>query len=214
MNDTQPQFTDRDLLSCFDDISTIACEILPFNHDRELRVLDIGGSPGIFGPLVSKNFPNGRFNLIESDSRRLDRARTGYNDSGDISSRIMVPGSEPLGGTYDLIFSALSLNTLEPHLRGKLVSEIFNCLEPGGFFVHCDVMRGGNPLADKIFRRTLRSQLEKTPPEGLDGDEMQGSHAVSLSIHCRLLEMAGFSEVTVWYQNLSLALVSGSRPLI
>jgi demethylmenaquinone methyltransferase/2-methoxy-6-polyprenyl-1,4-benzoquinol methylase len=60
-------------------------------------------------------------------------------------------------------FDIITLQFASRHLRVKHVfSEIHRVLKPGGHFYHCDMLRPGNPLVEKLYYAYLRMCLAFT----------------------------------------------------
>jgi ubiquinone/menaquinone biosynthesis C-methylase UbiE len=53
----------RKLIPCFDDFYRIAVEIIPFQHQANIKVLDLGAGTGLFSSLVASAYKNAEITL-------------------------------------------------------------------------------------------------------------------------------------------------------
>ncbi|MFW2366629.1 MAG: class I SAM-dependent methyltransferase [Desulforhopalus sp.] len=211
---------DRDrqrLIPCYDDFYNTAIEIIPFNKDRELRVLDLGAGTGLLSSYVAARYLRAQLTLVDISTAMLDLAKQRFSENARVTCHTMDYGTNSLPGTYDLVVSALSIHHLTDELKQSLFQKIHHCLEPGGLFINADQIRGENYLADKIYHQMWRKKvLEKgISSTALTAAEkrMQEDRTSPLSSQLLWLKKAGFIDITSWYQYYGFAVYSGTKSL-
>lgn len=213
---------DRDrrcLIPCYDDFYNIAIEVIPFNHDRELRVLDLGAGTGLLSDSIAKRYSRAQLTLVDISTAMLDIAkqRFGKNDNARVTFHTIDYGTAPLPGTYDLVVSALSIHHLTDALKQSLFKKIYRCLEPGGLFINADQLRGENHLAEKLYQQVWRRKVLETgiSAASLAAAEkrMQEDKTSPLSTQLLWLKRAGFIDITSWYQYYGFGIYSGTKSL-
>lgn len=209
----------RRLIPCYDDFYSIAIEIIPFNQDRELRVLDLGAGTGLFSGFIADRYTRAQLTLVDISTSLLDIAkqRFGNSDTTRVTFHTMDYGTSPLPGTYDLVVSALSIHHLTDAFKQSLFKKIHHCLEPGGLFINADQIRGENYLAEKLYnqmwrRKVLERGISQTALARAER-RMQEDKTSPLSSQLRWLMKAGFTDITSWYQYYGFSVYSGTKSL-
>ncbi len=207
----------RQLIPCFDDFYGIALDLIPFERERELRVLDLGSGTGLLAEMVIGKYNNSHITMVDISPEMLDLAQQRFAgfDQGRVSFQLMDYSTGPLQGKYDLVISALSIHHLENQKKHHLFREIFTLLEPLGLFVNADQALGENEFAEKIYQQTWLKQVRSNgvAEDILQGalERMQEDRMAPLSTQVNSLREAGFSEVTTWYQFYSFVVYSGRK---
>ena len=63
------------LIPCFDEFYKISLEIIPFKHDKNVKVLDLGAGTGLISSLVAAEYKNSDITLIDVSENMLNQAR-------------------------------------------------------------------------------------------------------------------------------------------
>ena len=126
-----------------------------------LRVLDVCAGTNAIGIALLRREPSLEVHAMDRSvaMQEVGRARAqaaGFHiDSviGDVH-RLPFPDNH---------FDRVTLQFASRHLRVKEVfSEIRRVLKPGGSFHHCDMLRPGNPVVEKLYYGYLRACLAVT----------------------------------------------------
>ena len=208
---------ERLLIPCYDDFYNTAVAIIPFQSDRELRILDLGPGSGILSEKLARRYSRAQFTLIDGSASRLGKAeiRLSPKYSDRISYRYKNVAESPLKGTFDLVVSALCIHNLSDKEKRSLYTKIFKQLEPGGIFIHCDKVLGENAFAERLYRRLWLASVQVT---GIEEhrlqqvlERMQDEQKSPLSRQLQWLEKIGFSDITTWYQYYNFVVFSGTK---
>jgi tRNA (cmo5U34)-methyltransferase len=209
----------RQLIPCYDDFYSITLDIIPFGHDRALRVLDLGAGTGALAGMVASKYQKAQLSLIDISPAMLQVAEKNFTkeDLARISFRVMDYVQDDFKGTYDLVVSSLSIHHLSDSDKKKLFDKVCKTLEPGGLFINADQVLGENEVAENIFTRTWLRQVRE---RGVTDDTLQTvlermkeDKMSPLSSQLSWLKQAGFIDVTTWYQHYNFVVFSGMKPL-
>jgi tRNA (cmo5U34)-methyltransferase len=215
----------RTLIPCFEDFYKTAVEVIPadaFGKGKALRTaplkaLDLGAGTGLYSALVQAVFPNAEFTLLDLAVEMLEKAKSRFSQMGK-SPRIVIGDyvEADLGGSYDLVISALSIHHLSDSDKERLYQRIYDALSPGGMFVNADQVMGKTPELERLYRQHW---LDSVCAIGISDEElkavkkrMEYDRMAPLDIQLRWLEAAGFQDVDCWYKNFSFAVFGGHRP--
>ena len=125
------------------------------------RTLDVCAGTNAIGIALLKREPTLEVHAIDRSAamQEVGRQRAGalgfhiHSVIGDVH-RLPFPDNH---------FDVVTLQYASRHLRVKEVfGEILRVLKPGGHFYHCDMLRPGNPLVEKLYYVYLRMCLAFT----------------------------------------------------
>jgi tRNA (cmo5U34)-methyltransferase len=169
-------------------------------------ILDIGAGTGLLSALVLEKFPDASLTLLDISEKMLAVARQRFSHLETVRYLVGDYNRAPLGGPYDLVFSALSIHHLAHNDKRRLFHGIFTALKQGGMFINADQADGetmlfqqmymdywndfltNGPLSEKVHQEILRRR------DRLDRNE-------KLSTQLIWLRECGFPDVDVVYKN-------------
>jgi tRNA (cmo5U34)-methyltransferase len=118
--------------------------LIPFDPEREIRVLDIGGGYGFVTRLVLETFPRARVVLHDYSEPMIAEAREQLSGFGDQVSfargDLMTPDwVENLDGQFDAVVSSIAIHNVRyPDRIHGTYREVFPYVAPGGCFLNFD----------------------------------------------------------------------------
>ena len=132
-------------------------ELLPFERDADVRVLDIGGGYGMLTREVLEELPNSRVVLHDFSQPMIDQARERL---GGLLERVEFAQADlrdpawvdAVDGPFDAVVSAIAIhNVRDPERIRTIYSEILPLLAAGGCFANLDlVFPGGLELETQL----------------------------------------------------------------
>jgi SAM-dependent methyltransferase len=141
---------------------------VPFPHDAEIAVLDIGGGSGALTAAVLESFPRAHAVLQDFSPPMLERARARFRDRGDQVRYALGDLSDPawvseVGGPFDLAVSGIAIHNL--HDLGAIAAcyqGIYPLIKSGGCFLDYDHFDrvGGVPLHQHSLKVAGFSRVE------------------------------------------------------
>lgn len=125
------------------------------------RALDVCAGTNAIGIALLRREPTLEVHAID---RSAEMQEVGRQRAGALGFRIhSVIGDVHALPFPDNYFDVVTLQYATRHLRVKDVfGEIHRVLKPGGHFYHCDMLRPGNPLVEKLYYAYLRMCLAFT----------------------------------------------------
>jgi tRNA (cmo5U34)-methyltransferase len=194
-------------LPSYDRLFASAMELIPFNNDDPIRVLDLGAGTGLFSQLVLENHPRAQFVLVDIAPKMLDLARERFALHPDqFEFRVADYRQFSDKNTFDLIISSLSIHHLSDPEKKKLFANAYRALKPGGVFINVDQVEGPTTdMAAMYWAHWLAEVRAKGAPE----DQIQSSierrteydHNALLVDQLRWLSEAGFIDVDCVYKD-------------
>jgi demethylmenaquinone methyltransferase/2-methoxy-6-polyprenyl-1,4-benzoquinol methylase len=122
------------------------------------RTLDVCAGTNAIGIALLRREPSLEVNAIDRSAAMQEVGRQRAGAQGfHIHSVIGDVHALPFPDNH---FDVVTLQFATRHLRVKDVfREILRVLKPGGHFYHCDMLRPGNPLVEKLYYAYLRMCL-------------------------------------------------------
>ena len=169
-------------------------------------ILDIGAGTGLLAALMLEKFPGAELALLDISEKMLEVARNRFKKRKAVRYLVHDYSTSDLGGTYDIICSALSIHHLSTEDKRQLFHKIFAAIRPGGMFINADQADGETVYFRKRYLEYWNEFLKNGPlREDEHAEVLKRRNALDrnekLSIQLSWLHEAGFSDVDVVYKN-------------
>jgi tRNA (cmo5U34)-methyltransferase len=206
--------TRRMFVPCFDELYAAAVDRIPFAHDDEFEVLDLGAGTGLLSAIVAETFPRSRITLADLAPAMLREARSRLR--GARFSFVEIDYSAaPLSGRFDAVVSALSIHHLEHEQKRALFARIHQMLNGNGVFVNAEVVAEDSEDAEL---RTQERWRQAARTAGATEAELRGAlerqkhdRCAAVGTQLSWLRSAGFSDVSCGFRDLIFAVYSGRK---
>jgi len=191
----------------YEEIFSIALELIPFDHNEAVTVLDLGAGTGLFSELVFGKYPLGIFYLVDLAPKMLDIARERFqNHKNQFNFIINDYRDFEDNNRFDLVISSLSIHHLADAEKENLFRQIYLSLKDTGVFINVDQVKGETPAIQKMYWENWLKQVRE---KGAAEDQIQASiqrrkeydQDASLEDQLRWLSEAGFVDVDCIYKN-------------
>lgn len=206
----------RKVIPCFDDFYGCVISLVPYQHDEEIRVLDLGAGTGLMTALLLSAFPKIKATLVDISEEMLSKAKARFAHRHGINFEVIDYARCKLLNSFELVVSAMSIHHLVDSDKRLLFKKIYDVLIPGGVFINAEIVRGSSAETEKIYRTVWNKHLvEKS---GLTKEELSRIyHRMSYDITAPLdmqidwLKEVGFSEVDCFYKYYCFSVYAGTK---
>jgi tRNA (cmo5U34)-methyltransferase len=205
----------RQLVPGFDRFYGAVLESVPFEDEREIRVLDLGAGTGLLSAMVAEKYPRSRVTLVDLSVEML---RVLSGEPRRFAFRNMDYARKPLPqveGGYDLVVSALSVHHLTHGDKRELFQRVSRSLVVGGAFVNADQIAGDTKEEETLYDEWWLSRVREA---GVSEDDlaaallrMRADRNATLRAQLGWLEAAGFADVGCRYEDHRFAVYSGRK---
>jgi tRNA (cmo5U34)-methyltransferase len=195
--------------------------MLPFPHERALRVLELGTGTGNLSQKLLDRFPKSTLvgydvsaEMLARAHAKLARASTRVQlHQGDIS-QIAFPGP------FDAAISAIAVHHVPPPAKPILFHRLYAALRPGGVLVLGDAFQPATPALGERYRQLTAEEFERqgiveTPAYAeyrSRNSQPSGGASTHLQKYLQWMRQAGFSNVDCVWKQFARAVVYGERP--
>jgi tRNA (cmo5U34)-methyltransferase len=214
--------------------------VLPFESEKEIKVLDLGAGTGALTMELLNRYPNAKVTCSDYSEEMLKYAKDQLARFGAqviyIQSDLRTGGwSKTVQGRFDAVICSFLTHTMLPQVEA-LYGEVCGLVESGGCFLSCDCYYAPGPKFDGVFHRlTLRefqarikqqtgeeksqeqihemlTQRREKYRSAYGGiDEHKAKHAFTVYDHLSWLKKAGFNEEDCLVKYKNNAVIGGLR---
>jgi len=206
----------RKLIPCFDDFYRSAIDVLPFEHTKPIRVLDLGAGTGIMSHFVLCAYVNAHITLMDFSEAMLLKARKSFGGREEQMDFLAADyTASPLPSGFDVVISALSIHHLADDQKSALFGRIHDALNPGGIFVNADNVRHPSDEMQQRYRNLWIARMRElgTSEEELAAalERTKLDRLGELDTQLQWLRESGFADVHCHYKWLHFAVFSGRK---
>lgn len=191
----------------YDELFSIAVDLIPFEPEQAIDVLDLGAGTGLFSLHVWRKFPQGKFTLFDLAPKMLDVARLRFQDSpGQFQYEEMDFRNLQGQSQFDVVISSLSIHHLDQNEKRRLFSAIYHILRQGRVFINVDQIKGPTKHLRDLYWSNWLDHVR-----GQDASEQQIQASIErrkaydkddlLVDQLRWLDEAGFENVDLIYKH-------------
>lgn len=206
----------RQLVPFFDDFYGVALDLIPFERDTSIRVLDLGAGTGVLSALIAEAFPRAHLTLVDVSEGMLNQARQRFvRDAARFDFRALDLAKGPLWGRYEAVVSALAIHHVKDEAKRHLFQNVYDVLCDEGVFVNADQVLGATPEIDDQYKaawlRQVREQGVAESDLAAALERMEQDEMSTLASQMKCLEDIGFQMVECWYKNYGFAVYAGRK---
>ena len=192
-------------------------EIIPFEKNRPINVLDLGAGTGLFSKHVLDSYRNAHFVLYDLGEKMLNIARERFASSPKQFEYILGDyRTLNLSQKFDLVISSLSIHHLEDDEKQKLFKEIYLLINNGGLFINIDQIRGETKEVRDLY---WNHWLEQVNQSGASQEQINDSIERRLTYdkdsllmdQLNWLKEAGFKDIDCVYKNYFVGVFMGCK---
>jgi tRNA (cmo5U34)-methyltransferase len=212
---------------------SLILQLIPFERDKPLRVLDLGTGTGVPAQRVLQDFPKANVICVDKSSEMMEigcAKLAGYGERvGFVQADLEDPAwNNSLPDKFDVIVSALAFNLLTDGAKQRLFAQCYEMLESYGCLVFSDRLRAADETVDRFYldqwmnfivrqtRQVLGKEvtLETVTARQRTLDEAAGVKSATLEDILAWLKQAGFAQVECYWKYFQWAVFSASRNLL
>ena len=209
---------------------SLIAQLIPFQRDKPLRILDLGTGTGVPTQRVLQDFPRASVVCVDKSAEMLEIGCAKLAEYGDRIRFVQADMEDPtwnkgLPETFEAIVSALAFNLLTDGAKQRLFAQCYEMLEPRGCLVFSDRLRAADEAVDRFYldqwmdfivrqaREVLGKEvtLETVTARQRSLDEAAGVKSATLEDILAWLKQAGFAQAECYWKHFQWAVFGASK---
>ncbi len=209
----------------------IVLDILPFNQEAALEVMDLGAGTGIFSARVLERFPNSKVTAIDGAEAMVDIAADRLGPLADrldwvIADFRQLPAETLSANSYDLVISSYALHHLNVDEKLALLKQVVCALKPGGWFFNADIAIAED---ESIEQHLQKLRIEGVMSRASTGDERfisvestrkflteleiaENDQPQTAATDLKIIREAGLPTAEIFWKELREVVAGGPKP--
>jgi tRNA (cmo5U34)-methyltransferase len=190
------------------------CNLIPFERNNPIRVLDLGSGPGVLSELVLKLYPRARVIAFDLTKEMLDLCQkrlSAFDGRFEVIQGDFKADS--LGEGYDAILAGLTLHHLADDERRAVFSRLHAALKQGGIFLAREIVIDEDLFVTDWHYSLWRAFMRSNGEDDVFwyGKHQQKDHPVSVERELAWLKDAGFTHTACHWRYWNFAIISGRK---
>ncbi len=209
---------------------SLIVQLIPFERDEPLRVLDLGTGTGVPAQRVLQDFSRANVICVDKSLEMMEIGCAKLAEYGDRVRFIQAELEDPawnngLPDKFDAIVSALAFNLLTDVAKQRLFAQCYEMLEPCGCLVFSDRLRAADKAVDRFYldqwmkfivrqaREVLGKEVtqETVTARQRSLDEAAGVKSATLEDILTWLKQAGFAQVECYWKYFQWAVFGACK---
>ncbi|MCY7384044.1 MAG: class I SAM-dependent methyltransferase [Microcoleus sp. CAN_BIN18] len=136
-------------------------QLIPFETNANIKVLDLGAGTGILSALILEAFPQAKVLAFDMAENMLKICQT--NLSAFQERLTLQQGNfaeDDFGNGYDLVVSSLAIHHLDGARKKTLFKKLFQSMNSGGILLIRDIVTGGTPRLTEQYEQLWRQYMK------------------------------------------------------
>jgi len=206
----------RTVIPHYETMRAVQLELLARSLPRQGRVVDLGGGTGALARAVAEKFSDVRVEIWDTDPAMLEVARercVAFADRVGLVERSFAENLPPC----DAVVACIALHHVKDlAAKGKIYSNIFQALRPGGVFANADCVMSEvaavRAASYEGWAKFMEEQgLSRAQAQQQFADWAKEDHYPPLATEFRLLAEAGFAQPDCFWRIAPFTVFGGVR---
>ncbi len=202
------------LVPKFTEQNEFLCELIPFERDKPIRVLDLGAGPGVLSELVLKLYPQATVLAFDLTEEMLQACRQRLSEfEGRFELKQGDFKTDSFGAGYDLIVAGLALHHLADKDRQEVFSRLHNALNDSGIFLAREIVVDTDTFVTDWHYSLWRSFMKANGEDDAFwyDKHQQKDHPVPVERQLAWLQEAGFTHTACHWRYWNFAIISAHK---
>ena len=189
-------------------------QLIPFETNAHIKVLDLGAGTGILSALILQAFPQANVLAFDISEKMLKVCQT--NLSAYQERLTLQQGNfaeDNFGNGYDLVVSGLAIHHLDSAGKQTLFKKLFQSMNSGGILLIRDIVTAATPRLTEQYEQLWRQYMKANREYDAAWFQKYLEEDIPSSVEeqTRWLSEAGFADTACHWRHLNFAIFGGVK---
>lgn len=189
-------------------------QLIPFETNAHIKVLDLGAGTGILSALILQAFPQANVLAFDIAEKMLKVCQT--NLSAYQERLTLQQGNfaeDNFGNGYDLVVSGLAIHHLDSAGKQTLFKKLFQSMNSGGILLIRDIVTAATPRLTEQYEQLWRQYMKANREDDAAWFQKYLEEDIPSSVEeqTRWLSEAGFADTACHWRHLNFAIFGGVK---
>ena len=189
-------------------------QLIPFETNAHIKVLDLGAGTGILSALILQAFPQANVLAFDIAEKMLKVCQT--NLSAYQERLTLQQGNfaeDNFGNGYDLVVSGLAIHHLDSAGKQTLFKKLFQSMNSGGILLIRDIVTAATPRLTEQYEQLWRQYMKANREDDAAWFQKYLEEDIPSSVEeqTRWLSKAGFADTACHWRHLNFAIFGGVK---
>ena len=189
-------------------------QLIPFETNAHIKVLDLGAGTGILSALILQAFPQANILAFDIAEKMLKVCQT--NLSAYQERLTLQQGNfaeDNFGNGYDLVVSGLAIHHLDSAGKQTLFKKLFQSMNSGGILLIRDIVTAATPRLTEQYEQLWRQYIKASGEDDAAWFQNYLKEDIPSSVEeqTRWLSEAGFADTACHWRHLNFAIFGGVK---
>jgi len=187
-------------------------QLIPFETNANIKVLDLGAGTGILSALILQAFPQANVLAFDMAENMLKVCQTNLSAFG---KRLTLQqgnfAEDDFGSGYDLVVSGLAIHHLDSAGKQQLFHQLFQSINPEGILLIRDIVTGATPKLTEPYEKLWRQYMKASGEDDAAWfqNELKEDIPSSVEEQTKWLTETGFADAACHWRYLNFAIFGG-----
>jgi len=187
-------------------------QLIPFETNANIKVLDLGAGTGILSALILQAFPQANVLAFDMAENMLKVCQTNLSAFG---KRLTLQqgnfAEDDFGSGYDLVVSGLAIHHLDSAGKQQLFHQLFQSINPEGILLIRDIVTGATPKLTEPYENLWRQYMKASGEDDAAWfqNELKEDIPSSVEEQTKWLTETGFADAACHWRYLNFAIFGG-----
>ncbi|KZX16398.1 class I SAM-dependent methyltransferase [Methanobrevibacter curvatus] len=188
---------------------------IPFDENKEIKILDLGCGTGVVTKNLKELFPNSTVTCLDLSPKMIEIAKEKLKNYKGIEFFVGDFLNFEFEEGYDAVLSSLAIHHINDNDKKTLYKRIYNILNKGGIFYNNDRVEAPTNHLQKVYHDAFVNNLRKNyGNEKIEEiDKIADDNDIPSKLYEQLqwLEEVGFKSIDVVWKYYAQGVFGGEK---
>ncbi|MDR2425790.1 MAG: methyltransferase domain-containing protein [Endomicrobium sp.] len=153
------------LIPYYREMTDTLIDVLPFEKQKNIKVLDLGCGTGTISKKVLEKFPNAELLCVDISEKMIEMTKIKLKSYKNVHFQTGNFANIEIKGTFDAAVSSLAIHHLTHKEKRVFYKKVYSLLKPDGYFYNADIILAETEYMQKKYLDKWLQYMKKNMTE-------------------------------------------------